>query len=126
MGSFFLKEKRLGYEAERSPPPRAEVMNDWSCTTIPTLSLHAEYRYNITSTSLGSFQYIYNNKADGNKSTGGGYCCIRLKTERMNPEEETTKSYHNDLTLLHALCREDGVIGRYAAKMSSALWCELP
>jgi len=44
----------------------------------------------------------------------------------MNPEEETTKSYHYDLTLLHALCREGDVIGRYAANMSSALRCEVP
>jgi hypothetical protein len=51
MRSFFLKKKQPGNNAERSPPPIAEVMNDWTCTTIPTLCLQAEYRYNITSTS---------------------------------------------------------------------------
>jgi len=37
---------------------------------------------------------ISKNKADENKSTGEIYSCMRLKTGRMNPEEETTKSYH--------------------------------
>ena len=68
---------------------------------------------------------ISNNKTDGNKSTGEKIFLIRLKTERMNPEEKTTKSYHYDLTLLNALCREGGFIGRFAAKMLSPLWYEV-
>jgi hypothetical protein len=123
-GSFFLKKKRLRHEAERSPSPRAEVMNEWIYTTIPTLCHHAEYRYKIISASFALIN-ISNSKADENKSTGEKYSCIRLKTGRMNPKEETTKSCHYDLTLLHALCREGGVSGRYAAKMS-ALRCEMP
>jgi hypothetical protein len=125
MGSFFLKKKRPGHEAELSPPSRAEFMNDWTCTTIPT------YAFTLnTDTTLLVLRWALINipitKQTAINLRGKKYSCIRLKTERINPEEETTTSYNYDLILLHALCREGSVIGRYAAKMSSALRCEVP
>jgi hypothetical protein len=44
MWSLFLEEKQPGREVDYSAPPSAEVKNEWSYTSIPTLCLQGECR----------------------------------------------------------------------------------
>jgi len=39
-GYSFPGVKRPGSESDHPPPSRAEVMNEWNCTSTPPIRLH--------------------------------------------------------------------------------------
>jgi len=47
---FRPKKKRPGRKADRVPPSRANVKNEWSYTSTPPICLHGMHRDNIIST----------------------------------------------------------------------------
>ena len=44
---YFPEVKRLGREAEHPQPSSAEIKNEWSCTSSPSICLHGTGRDNI-------------------------------------------------------------------------------
>jgi hypothetical protein len=58
----FLGIKNLEYEVDHSPPPNAEVKNEWSYTSTPPTCLHAMHRVNFAFTfSVISFHKLNTN-----------------------------------------------------------------
>jgi hypothetical protein len=54
-----LRVKRMGRDADHSPPSRSEVKNEWSYTSAPPAWLHGVDKDNFTFTVHASFMFVF-------------------------------------------------------------------
>jgi hypothetical protein len=48
----FFPGFKAGYDIDQSPPSRAEVKNEWSCSSTPLICIHGTDRGSLTSYAL--------------------------------------------------------------------------
>lgn len=54
--------RRQGHEEDCSPPTKAEIQNEWTCTSTPLIHLHGMQRHNSAIIWTDSSKYVHHIK----------------------------------------------------------------